>query len=219
MKFVTNWFQKTISSYHGKQWHNSCSHFRASASCLDPFYTPETTIITPLFKYLQKKQNETTVTTVVFQPIDFRKHSKAKLFWGQLFRPFPSNNQPSEVISASSCKVDDGIAEVMPRLARSKFPLVPKVEKMVRKGDSTSKMKVLFVRQLGENTVLVWGETWIEEYGISYQYDIDTVKEKLQRLHALFSFDTLGHSQIAIGQTVPVRLRKKIRTLAKQSAS
>lgn len=72
--------------------------------------------------FAKKKQNE---TTVVFQPIDFQT-TPSETFSedNDLSENQPAKNQPSKVISASSCKVDDGIAEVMPRLARSKFPLV-----------------------------------------------------------------------------------------------
>lgn len=108
---------KDKSSYHGKQWHNSCSHFRASASCLHPFYTPETTIITPLFKYLPKK----TKWNACLPTYWFSKTLQAKLFGGQRSLDIPLENPPTKLSQLSSCKVDDGIAEVMPRLARSKM--------------------------------------------------------------------------------------------------
>ena len=82
------------------------------------------------------------------------------------------------------------------------------------------KWRYFFVGSLGKNTCY-WFWKHVEEYGISYQYDVVIVKEKLQRLHALFSFDTDGHlnfdSQIAIGQTVAQQEVKYIELLSNGS--
>ena len=166
----------------------------------------------------KKKQNE---TTVVFQPLIFENTPRTKLFWGQRSLDIPLENPPTKLSQLSSCKVDDGIAEVMPRLARSKFPFRPEGRTNCEETVTPPPKWMYF---LSDNSVktrfFFWGgETWIEEYEISYQYDIDIVKEKLQRLHALF---WLWHPWSLPNCDWPnsgCKIAKKIRTLAKQSAS